>query len=293
MDTINNVVTSLVKDFRGVVGVGFKDLETGKEFYFNGDKQFLTASVFKIFVIIELYNQAIRGIVNLDERYTLSETDKVLGSGILQEMQEGLQPTIRDLAKLMMILSDNTATDTIINIVGKENINKTIQEVLGLKNSKVMLTTGEILLDIAGAQDWKTARKNFEEMKINKNGRWATDFRYNDITTPKEMVKTLELLYKKEILTSEACEEIINIMKSCQTGGARIKRFLPENVKVAHKTGTMPGVVNDAGIIFTPKGDYILVVFINRLDYETQPYVAIGEDLISQISKTIYESFVC
>jgi len=289
---IREFVENALQGFSGTLGIGFKDLRTGKEFYFNGDKRFLTASVFKVFVIIELYNQAINGTMNLDKRYILKSEDKILGSGVLQEMQEGLQPTIRDLAKLMMILSDNTATDIIMNILGKENINKTIRDILGLQDTRVCLTTREILLDIAGTQDWGTAKRNFEEMKINKNGKWATDFEHNNITTPKEMVKTLELLYKKEILTPEACEEIINIMKSCQTGGARIKRFLPENVKVAHKTGTMPSVVNDVGIVFTPKGDYVLVVFVNGINYEKQPYVSIGEDIIARISKEIYGAFI-
>lgn len=285
-------IAEVVKSFNGVVGIGFKNLSNGEEFYINGDKRFLTASVFKVFVLIELYNQAIKSKINLSDRYTLKNSDKSLGSGVLQLLDEGLQPTIRDLAKLMMILSDNTATDIIMDMVGKENINNTIRNILGLKNTRVMLTTREILLDIAGTNDIESAKRNFEEMKINTNGKWATDFKDNDITTPKEMVKTLELLYKKKILTPESCEEIIDIMKNCQTGSARIKRFLPPNVKVAHKTGTMPGVVNDAGILFTPKGDYILVMFINGLDYGTQSYVAIGEDLIAQISKTIYDSFV-
>lgn len=290
---VKEIVERLVKNFNATVGVGFKDLK-GKdlkgeeEFYYNGDKRFLTASVFKVFVIVELYNQVMNKEVNLDERYTLEDRDKVIGSGILQEMQEELKPTIRDLTKLMMILSDNTATDRIMDILGKERINETVRTLLGLERTGAWLTTREILLDAAGTQDMETARKNFEEMKIDKTGRWAVDLEHNDVTTPKEMIKTLESLYRKKILTPQLCEEILTIMKACQTGEARIRRFLPENVKVAHKTGTMPGIVNDAGIVFTPRKDYILVIFINELEYENQPYVAIGEDLIAEISREIY-----
>jgi len=71
-------------------------------------------------VIVELYRQALEGKINLDERYLLRETDKTLGSGVLQHLQEGLNPTIRDLAKLMMTLSDNTATDIIMKMLGQE-----------------------------------------------------------------------------------------------------------------------------------------------------------------------------
>ena len=291
-EKIKKIVENILKNFRGTLGIGFKDLREDKEFYFNGDKRFLTASVFKVFVLIELYNQKVSEREDLDERHTLTEENKILPSGILQDMQEGLRPTVRDLAKLMMMISDNTATDIIINILGKENINKTIHNILELKDTRVYLTTREMLLDMAGAQNVEDAKENFEEIKINKNGKWTTDFEYNNVTTPKEMVKTLGFLYKKEILTPEACKEIIDIMKSCQTAEARIKRFLPGNVKVAQKTGTMYGVVNNAGIIFTSKRDYILVVFINGLDYESQPYMAVGENIIADISKNVYNAIL-
>lgn len=291
VEDIKSRIEKILENFGGIVGVGFKDLKSGEEFYINGDRKFLTASVFKVFVIIELYRQALEGKINLDERYLLRETDKTLGSGVLQHLQEGLNPTIRDLAKLMMTLSDNTATDIIMKMLGKGDINATIEN-LGLKNSRVALSTNEILLSITGAENIEEAKKNFEEGKINKGGKWERDFEENDVTTPKDMVKIFEMLYWKKILTPEACMEIIEIMKNCETGEARIKRYLPFKVKVAHKTGTMPSVVNDAGIVFSPKGDYILVVFINGLEYEEQPYISIGEEMISRISKEIYESFI-
>lgn len=276
IERLESELVNLVKSFPAKVGVGFKDLKTGAEYYINGRERFLTASVFKVFVLIELYNQVVKGELDLRRRYRISEKLKVLGSGILKELDEGLQPTLRDLAKLMMILSDNTATDIIMELLGKDRINRTVREVLGLRETRVYLTTGEILLDMAGANDWVTARRNFEEMRINKGGKWETDLEYNNVTTPEEMVRTLELLYRGEVLTPEACREILEIMKACQTGEARIKRYLPYNVKVAHKTGTMPGVVNDAGIVFTEKGDYVLVVFINGLNYEKLQYVPLG-----------------
>lgn len=288
---VEGMIKELVENFKGVVGIGFKDLKSRREFYINRDRKFLTASVFKVFVIIELYRQTLEGKINLDARYILKESDKTVGSGVLQHLQEGLNPTIRDLAKLMMILSDNTATDIIMNILGKENINRTIEN-LGLPNTAVYFTTNEILLQIAGAENVEEAKRNFEKGMIARGGKWETDLEHNDVTTPRDLVHALELLYKKEILTPEACEEILGIMKNCETGEARIKRYLPFNVKVAHKTGTMPGIVNDAGIVFTPEGDYILVVLINGLEYEEQSYVAVGEDLIADISREIYRHFI-
>lgn len=289
---INKKIRDLINGFPAVVGIGFKDLKSNDELYINGDRKFLTASVFKIFVLIEFYNQVIKGLLNPEERVVITNKDKVLGSGILKELDAGLQPTLRDLAKLMIVLSDNVATDIIMKLVGMENINRTIHDMLGLKKSKVCLTTKDILFDIAGANDYDTARKNLDEMRVNKGGRWETDLENNNVTTPKEISKTLELLYRCKILTPQICEEILGIMKTCQTGEARIKRYLPYNVKVAHKTGTMPGVVNDVGIVFTDKGDYILVVFINGLNYESLNYVLKGEELIANVSREIYEAYI-
>jgi beta-lactamase class A len=261
-DEIAKVVKKETNKIHAKIGIGFKDLDTDYEYFLNEDDKFLTASVFKVFVIIELYNQALKGIINLNTRLKLSNKDKSTGSGVLQYLHAGLKPTIKDLAKLMMIISDNTATDIIIDLIGKENINRTLKE-LELYNTKVMYTTKEILYDLANAKDIKTAMRNLKISRINKDANVLNDYENNDVTTPKDMVRTLELLYKKKILTPKACNEIINIMKDCQTGEARLKRFLPSDVKVAHKTGTLPGVVNDAGIIFTKKKDYILAIFIN------------------------------
>ena len=113
----------------------------------NGDELFPTASVFKVPVIVELYRQVEAGAVSLEEELALREEDKVPGSGILQELSPGLMVTLRDLVSLMMIVSDNTATDLLIEKVGMENVNATLRR-LGLKRTTVVADCRDILFDL-------------------------------------------------------------------------------------------------------------------------------------------------
>lgn len=324
---VREVILNEISGAEAKVGVGFKDLKSGLEAYYNADERFLTASVFKIYVLIELYNQVVDGRVKLDQRHAFKLYDKAPGSGLLQYLDEGLQLTVRDLAKLMMMISDNTATDILMEILGKENINETIRKI-ELKNTLVAYNTKEIIFglyelkergklaelsEIIGTPvkfegDIKSFLRNlyYERQKmgltlhnlrlqgkirevVNLSGETIRNYDFNDVSSPRDMVKTLSLIYEKKILTPKACDEILGIMAYCQTGTKRLKRYLPDHVIVAHKTGTVPGVVNDVGIIFTDKRNYILAVFVNKLDYENQPYVEVGERIIANISKGIYE----
>lgn len=329
-DEIREVILNEVDGVEAKIGVGFKDLKSGLEVYHNADERFLTASVFKIFVLIELYNQVINGKISLDDRYTVKLYDKSPGSGLLQYLDEGLQLTIRDLAKLMMMISDNTATDILMEILGKENINETVRK-LELKDTLIAYNTKEIIFGLYELKDEdklvellemidKTLKfegdiKSFlinlyyERQKmgltlqnlrmqskikeaVSLTGETLRDYHFNDVSSPRDIVRTLSLIYEKRILTPEACDEIFGIMSYCQTGTKRLKRYLPDNVIVAHKTGTIPGVVNDVGVILTDRRDYILAVFINELDYKNQSYVEVGENIIANISKGVYEKIM-
>lgn len=98
-----------------LVGIGFKNLRTNEEFYFNGDKIFPTASVFKILVLVELFNQKIKGQIDLNEKYLYNTDEISLGSGVLRELFQPIEISYRDYAKLMMIISDNTASDVLLS----------------------------------------------------------------------------------------------------------------------------------------------------------------------------------
>lgn len=278
-----------------LVGIGFKNLRTNEEFYFNGDKIFPTASVFKILVLVELFNQKIKGQIDLNEKYLYNTDEISLGSGVLRELFQPIEISYRDYAKLMMIISDNTASDVLLSKVGRFNVKRTIEK-LGLKNTKINLSCSELILSMYGvveSDSLEIIQEKLKQKKVERNCNILVNYNIeNNVTTPRDMVELLSKIYNTEILNNESCVEILNIMKSCQTN-SRIPRYIPKNICIAHKTGTLDKIANDVGIVYTTKTDYILAVFYNGNmaddeNYELNVKGAMGDNFIADISKDIF-----
>jgi beta-lactamase class A len=292
MVKVEQIVKKHLKSIDGHVGFGFKDLESGTEYYYNGHERALAASTFKVPVLVELYNQVINGKLDLHKRYEIKEEDMTFGSGVLKELKPGMTLTLKDYAILMMIISDNVATDLVLKIVGMDNVNKTIQD-LGLKNTKVTMSCKELLDDAIGIKptdDPVAIAEKLGRLEFDPTAKCFTDYEDNNVTSPADMVKIFDLIYKKCILNEQACEEMLDIMKKCQTNW-RLPRYFPKTVKTAHKTGSIAGVANDAGIIFTEKGAYILTVYSNAPEGDCAINVK-GFDFIATLSKDIYDHYV-
>jgi len=268
-------------------------LGTGEEASYNGDRLFPTASVFKVPVLVEFYRQAERGALSLDQQVVLTERDKVPGSGVLKELSEGLSVSLRDLLSLMMMVSDNTATDLIAGRVGFDNVNKTLDE-LGLQKTRVQKYCREILFDLVGVNDTP-----LEDMTIDLfgelsedgeyDGSWSLGVEDNDVTTPNEMTRLLELIVNGEAAGRESCDEILAIMGKCQTGQYRIPKYLPKKeVVLQRKTGSLPGIRNDVAVVTVKSSDtkYILSCF--TMDSED---VYEAEETIAEVSRGVYEHF--
>ncbi len=301
-------IKDIAEGLKGTLGVAVKNLKSGEEAMVNGDDLFQLASVFKVPVIVTLYRQVDSGKFDLDERVEMTEYEKVPGSGVLRELTPGLELTIKDYRTLMMMISDNTATDMLVDLVGKDNVNNTMLE-LGLQRTKIS-TCREILFELVGLGDvdpkdrtmqlWSETMRKIQEGIISRPGR--VKMGESNVSTPREMMTLLEKIYDGEAASRTSCEEIIALMKRCQTGENRIWRHLPrDKVEVAHKTGTVMGVVNDGGIIFPKDGDpYILCAFTKNLvgedvestaSKEVAEATSRGEEAISKVSKIAYEYF--
>ena len=301
-------IKEIAEGLKGTLGVAVKHLKSGEEAMVNGDDLFQLASVFKVPVIVTLYRQADSGKIDLDERVEMTEHAKVPGSGVLRELTPGLELTIKDYRTLMMMISDNTATDMIVDLVGKDDVNNTMLE-FGLQRTKIS-TCREILFELVGLGDvdpkdrtmqlWSETMRKIQEGIISRPSRVKMDV--GNVSTPREMMTLLEKIYEGEAASRTSCEEIIALMKRCQTGENRIWRHLPrDKVEVAHKTGTVMGVVNDVGIIFPKDGDpYILCAFTKNLvgedvesttSKEVAEATSRGEEAISRVSKIAYEYF--
>lgn len=290
---LTEILESAEDGFDGRLGAAILHLGTGEEASLNGDELFPTASVFKVPVIVELYRQVEAGVVSLHDRFILREGDKVPGSGVLKELSSGLSISLQDLTELMMIVSDNTATDLIIEKLGMDKINEALRQ-LGLMKTVLVADCRDILFDLIDLDHLSDEEKTLSLFKekdrmLKRKGTWSLGVAKNNVTTPNEMLQLLKMIVDGTAANPDSCDAILGTMGRCQTGGYRISKYLPqEKVEVAHKTGSLPGIRNDVGIVtlLSSNDRYI----ISCLTKEASDNIA-AEELIANISKKVFDRF--
>src|SRR5947209_2811286 len=224
--------------FAVTVSLYAKNLDTGAEYSFGGDERVRTASTIKIAVMIEAYARVAEGRAKWTDELVLTKEKKVSGSGILQEFSDGLHLTLRDAVTLMMVLSDNTATNLVIDVLGADAVNARMQS-LGMTETRLMRKIG-------GGGDSEEGKK--EENKRFGLGR----------TTPHEMVTLLEKLERGEVVSPSVSKEMIDLMKREQ-GTDGIWRALWKTPK-ATKSGALDALRSNIGIIYHTRGRIALAV---------------------------------
>ena len=285
------------KKCTGPLGIGFKDLTTGEEVYYNADVVFPTASVYKAFVLCELFRQQKAGLLHLSDRHILKEEEKSIGSGILEMIDEGAAFTLHDYVMLMMAISDNTASDYLYNLVGSENIHKHLFEPLGMTGSRCNIDCGGLQTSYYGVtmEEYRQLMAVDGRFHVRNGSYFACREEKNNQTTPRAMVTLLSRLYEGSCIDPDSDREILNIMAQCQTNG-RIPAKLPHGIRVAHKTGSIDHLANDCGIVYTDKGDYVLSLFYNgnlasEEEYEGTEWSSFGDAILSQLSFDIYKIY--
>ena len=298
---VKRVAEEYQKNSKAPLAFGFKDLQTGESIYYHGDEPFPTASQYKMFILAELFRKAYTGECSLSDRYCLTDSIKSGGSGVLDLMKEGLNLTLNDWATLMMILSDNTATNFLFEFTGRDNIKKNVIDALGLKNTKCDWNCSDLLDITYECRDigFKAmyAKPVSERPSYHMSKYYACTTEENDQSSPMDSAKLLELLYTGKWVCPEASKGMLDIMKECQTN-SRIPKFLPDGVEVAHKTGSLDRLNVDCGIVFTPDhGDYILCLYYNgnlssKEDYDNNPHGSVGDEYLAELSRDIYKAFI-
>ncbi|MFN0108436.1 MAG: serine hydrolase [Blastocatellia bacterium] len=286
----------LANAFPGVMGVAVRDIATGQQISINGDKEFPMASAYKIPILVEVFRQAEAKKFSLDDRVELTDSDRTLGSGVLTLMAPGLKLTIRDLALLMIILSDNQATDMLVNKVGAENVTATMRK-LGLNNIRVDRTTFELirdylaLIDNAAAGKTKQQLMNRPQLNTSSPERVAkADLEFSkimkDVASPDDMARLLDMIVKGKAASEDSCRQMMTIMNR-QQFNHRLPRYLPEGTGFAHKTGTIGSTTNDAGVMFIRGNPIALVVF--TMDKRTSRGEA--EEQMGRLARVVYDFF--
>jgi beta-lactamase class A len=222
--------------FGGTLGLAARHLETGEQLALNADRVFPTASVIKLAVLAELYRQAEEGTLRLDRRIALTAKDAARGSGVLRDLAPGLRPTLRDLAVLMIIVSDNVATKALIEAVGgAKAVNDTTRRRLGLRS---------MVLHGYGA-------KRLGE------------------STPRDVCRLLAALAAGELWSTSASQDMLailsrNLYLDQFPRYLRQSRYIPSlGVSVACKTGFDQGTRTDAGVVTLPDDSRFVYAVMN------------------------------
>ena len=290
MEAIRAIAEKYDAQTTGTLGFAFTDLQTGESFFLNGDTELPTASTFKVYLLAEFLRQCEEGKFALTDRHELKAQFVSPGSGILDELQPGLNLTLLDYARLMMMLSDNTATDYLYHLTGGENIKQNVIGPYALTKTKCDYPCKQLI-----AAYFDPAKKTGEGRCWLNTKDYLCTAPLNDSTSPADMEKTLRLMYKGQLISPWVSEQMVDIMKRCHTN-SRIPKHLPRGVECAHKTGTMDRVANDVGVVYTEKGDYILCLFYNgnvatREEYDANVKGRFSDNLLAEISKEVYQAF--
>jgi beta-lactamase class A len=282
--------------FPGVIGVTVRDIKTGDEVSVNGDRLFPMASVYKVPIMVEVFRQIEAKKFSLDDRIELGDEYRTLGSGALTLLSNGLKPTVKDLITLMIVLSDNEATDILLKKVGAENVTAAMRS-MGLNNIRVDRTTFELIRDYLAFMDENARGKTYKEIiatsrtrQIPPEKQAEADREFakvmKDVSSPRDMALLLEKIYKGEAAGKESCQMMMAILGQ-QMFNQRLPRYLPESARMAHKTGTIGSTTNDAGVMFVRGHPLAIAVFT------VDKRVARGEveEQMGRLARMVYDFF--
>ncbi len=254
---LEDSILGIDRGLDGVMGVAIVDLTDGHKYLLHANDVFPHVSSIKICVLAELYRQSQQGKLRLTDLYTVNAADFVPDSDIMNGLTPGVtRITLRDLATMMDAVSDNSATNVLIDRVGMENVNA--------------------FLSAQGLRDTRLRRKMMD-LK-------AAAERRENISTPNEMAKLLQALYRGDILDKQMTDDFFKVLSTHKQ--SFIPRNLPEDLKIANKPGELEGVRNDSGVIFVDKRPYILCVMTTYLRRERD-----GEEAIGNISLAAWRMF--
>jgi beta-lactamase class A len=256
-----------------------KQLSSGQEVAVRADEPVNTLSTIKIAIMVLAYRDAEAGALDLDQRYQVKAKNMRRGSGLLQTFAPGLRPTYRDLVTQMIITSDNTATDIMIDRVGLERVNGMLVE-LGYEETRLQATTGILfrrlweLVDAANAS--LSDREVFERGFPSDPEAPARIFAFKrdpsewlGRTTAREISRLLEQIQTGALASREHSDEMLDILRK-QLYSSRLPQRIGLRVEIGHKTGDWPPFAgNDIGIIYSEGGPIVVSIFAtqNRGDF--------------------------
>ncbi|MDE3059067.1 MAG: serine hydrolase [Bacteroidota bacterium] len=239
-----------------IVGIAMKDLTTGEKFLINENEIFPQASAIKIHILAELYRQAAEKKFSLADVVPLSQAFKVGGSGILNSLDNNVSMTLRDYAVLMIVLSDNSATNLLIDKVGMDNVNASLEKI-GATHTKLQ----RVMMDYKAAAEGK-----------------------ENISTPADVMLVLENMYNGDLVNKASCDDMLSVMRIDKD--TPMREGVPSTIQIADKSGDIEGVRCDVGIVYVPGHPFILCVMTKLLQEDSE-----GGEIITAVSRLAFDYF--
>jgi beta-lactamase class A len=250
-------LSAVADHLNGVMGYALKDLTTGEAFYRWPDTVFPQASSIKLAILLELLRQDQEGKLSLDEKHTIRRSETVAGDPILYMLGDGtVTMTLRDLATFMVVLSDNSATNILIDRVGMQNVDAETAR-LGLQQTKL--------------------RRHMMDLEAARQGN-------ENVSTPREMMTLLEQIHGGTALDAAHTREYFRLLELPKASEFHVA--LPDTARIADKPGSLEAVRCDTGIVELPGHPFVIAVMTTYLADENA-----GERAIEKVARLAYDYF--
>jgi len=243
--------------YKGRVGIYIKDIETGKTWSYNADRLFPSASLVKVPIMAAVFEKIQTGSMTLDTQIKLTRQKRVGGSGSLKWVRDGTSLSVMEIIYKMITESDNTATRMLIDSVGMPYLSESFRK-MGLEHTNITpegmsLTSGRVV------------RENY--------------------TTASEMAYLMEQVYEGKLVSRESSEFMLDVLKHNKSR-SRLRRGLPLGWEIGHKTGLLRKACHDVGIVFSPRGDYVIAVLTSEV-----PNYSSAKNFITRVAKLTFRYY--
>jgi beta-lactamase class A len=250
-------IGSIASECGGVVSVAVRNIENAGDISLDDDEVISSASIIKVPMLVEAMRQARDGLLSMDQEFGLADDERVRGSGVMRYLHAGTVLTLKDLLWLMIIVSDNTATNILIDALGIENVNSTMRS-MGFQKTTLQRRM----------YDWDAIEKGLD-----------------NVCAAGEIADLLVRIARKEAAGGEWDEMIVDMLRH-QQDTSRLGMLLPEEAKLANKAGSREGIFHDCGIVTTDAVRYSIAVFTKDARSTGDAHWA-----IARISKAVYDHF--
>jgi beta-lactamase class A len=269
--TLQETLRTRIEGFQGTVSLYARNLDTGATVEIRGSAPVRTASTIKLAILCSVFDAVSRGQAKWNEPLTITHAEKVNGSGVIgSELSDGVQLPLQDVVHLMMVLSDNTATNMVLERFGADRVNAYLD--------RIGITTTRAMRKILGAAapGYSVAGKLPENQEFGLGK-----------SSPRDMVTILERLERGEIVSPEASKEILAIMKRCQDNTG-IRRHMA-STPVVNKSGALDALRSDVGIVYGKNGPVAMAITVDGMPKPDWSPDNAGSLLIADLAKMLVD----